>query len=162
MGKRNLAQNCVLYEVIPNQPVACMWTAWNSQTQKRETTLKIKRVCMGKRNLSRITAVSSGSFSINALRACIYSAVIFVWYENGELSRVFSCFVRFLVKKNWHKLRKVYSIWQAATVRSINHNVGTLKLFKILAPGARHGIVKWQPLLEPVSAAAAACNCKRL
>ena len=41
--------------------------------------------------------------------------------------RVFSCFVRFLVKKNWHKLRKVYWIWQVATVRSINHNMGALK-----------------------------------
>ena len=28
---------------------------------------------------------------------------------------------------NWHKLRKVYRIWQVTTVRSINHNVGSLK-----------------------------------
>ena len=38
------------------------------------------------------------------------------------------CFACFLVKKkNWHKIRKVYWIWRVATVRSINHNVGTLK-----------------------------------
>ena len=28
---------------------------------------------------------------------------------------------------NWHKLRKVYWIWQVATARSINHSVGALK-----------------------------------
>ena len=41
MGKRNLAQSCVLYEVTPNKQVTCMWTTWNSQTQKRETSLKL-------------------------------------------------------------------------------------------------------------------------
>ena len=41
-GKRNLAQSCVLYvEVTPNKQVTCMWTTWNSQTQKQETTLKL-------------------------------------------------------------------------------------------------------------------------
>ena len=39
---------------------------------------------------------------------------------------VFSSFVRFLVN-NWHKLRKVYWIWQVATAISINHNMGALK-----------------------------------
>ena len=29
--------------------------------------------------------------------------------------------------ENWHKLRKVYWIWQIATVRSINYKVGALK-----------------------------------
>ena len=41
MGKRNLAQSCVLHEVTPNKQVTCMLTAWNSQTLKQKTTLKL-------------------------------------------------------------------------------------------------------------------------
>ena len=46
--------------------------------------------------------------------------------KNGGLL-VFTCFGHFSREKNWHKLRKMYRIWQVATVRSINHNLGALK-----------------------------------
>ena len=42
MGKRSLAQSCVLYEVTPNKQVTCMCTTWKSQTQKQaQTTSKL-------------------------------------------------------------------------------------------------------------------------
>ena len=51
---------------------------------------------------------------ISCRQLCSYSSSIFV-------------FCPFSRENNWPKLRKVYWIWQVATVRSINHNVGTLK-----------------------------------
>ena len=50
------------------------------------------------------------------------------WYHT-KMARIWTTFVNcpFSREKNWHKLSKVYWIWQVATVRSINHNVSALK-----------------------------------
>ena len=70
--------------------------------------------------------------------------------------RLWSIFVfcPFYCEKNWHKLRKLFWIWQVATVRSINHNVGCPKRAELpdvnintgpQSINTERGSLKWTP-----------------
>ena len=69
----------------------------------------------------------SSCLSIISCFACLVtSGGHFYIIRKWRPSSIF-VFCPFSPKKNWHKLRKVYWIWQVATVRLIKHNVGALR-----------------------------------
>ena len=57
----------------------------------------------------------------------IFNTLFWGYANEYECFSSIFVFCPFSRENFWHELTKVYWIWQVATVRSINHNVGALK-----------------------------------